>query len=35
MYLKTNQFHIAQFAYLVERMKEIDEGDARCSTTRC
>jgi hypothetical protein len=27
MYLKTNQFHIAQFAYLVERMKGIQEGD--------
>lgn len=26
MYLKTNQFHIAQFAYLVKRLKEIDEG---------
>jgi hypothetical protein len=26
MYLKTNQFHIAQFAYLVDRMKRIDEG---------
>jgi hypothetical protein len=28
MYLKTNQFHLAQFAYLVQRMKEIKEGDA-------
>lgn len=27
MYLKTNQFHIAQFAYLVDRMKKIDEGN--------
>ena len=27
MYLKTNQFHIAQFAYLTRRMKEIHEGD--------
>ena len=27
MYLKTNQFHIAQFAYLTKRMKEIQEGD--------
>ncbi|MGH9309722.1 MAG: DUF1552 domain-containing protein [Vicinamibacterales bacterium] len=27
MYLKTNQFHIAQFAYLTQRMKEIREGD--------
>ena len=26
MYLKTNQFHIRQFTYLVERMKAIDEG---------
>src|SRR4051812_38599188 len=26
MYLKTNQFHMAQFAYLVEKMKSIDEG---------
>jgi hypothetical protein len=26
MYLKTNQFHIKQFAYLLERMKQIDEG---------
>src|SRR5215212_9634136 len=28
MYLKTNQFHFAQFAYLTQRMKEIKEGDA-------
>ena len=27
MYLKTNQFHIAQFAYLTQRMKEISEGE--------
>jgi hypothetical protein len=27
MYLKTNQFHAAQFAYLVERMKNIREGE--------
>jgi hypothetical protein len=27
MYLKTNQFHIAQFAYLTKRMKEISEGE--------
>ena len=27
MYLKTNQFHIAQFAYLTQRMKDINEGD--------
>jgi hypothetical protein len=26
MYLKTNQFHIQQFAYLLERFKSIDEG---------
>ncbi len=26
MYLKTNQFHLAQFAYLVDRLKNIDEG---------
>jgi hypothetical protein len=26
MYLKTNQFHIQQFAYLLDRMKSIDEG---------
>lgn len=26
MYLKTNQFHMRQFAYLIERMKSIDEG---------
>jgi uncharacterized protein DUF1552 len=28
MYLKTNQFHIAQFAYLTRRMKEISEGES-------
>ena len=28
MYLKTNQFHFAQFAYLVERMKAINEGES-------
>jgi hypothetical protein len=27
MYLKTNQFHLAQFAYLTQRMKEINEGE--------
>jgi hypothetical protein len=27
MYLKTNQFHIAQFAYIVDRMKSIAEGE--------
>lgn len=27
MYLKTNQFHIAQFAYLVDRMKKTDDGN--------
>lgn len=26
MYLKTNQYHFAQFAYLVDRLKKIDEG---------
>jgi hypothetical protein len=26
MYLKTNQFHVEQFTYLVKRLKEIDEG---------
>ena len=26
MYLKTNQFHVSQFAYILERMKQIDEG---------
>ena len=26
MYLKTNQFHVQQFTYLVKRLKEIDEG---------
>jgi hypothetical protein len=26
MYLKTNQFHVEQFGYLIERMKAIDEG---------
>src|SRR5207244_6724814 len=26
MYLKTNQFHMQQFAYLVNRLKKIDEG---------
>ena len=26
MYLKTNQFHVEQFAYLLKRLKEIDEG---------
>jgi len=28
MYLKTNQYHIAQFAYLTQRMKAISEGEA-------
>jgi hypothetical protein len=27
MYLKTNQYHVAQFAYLTQRMKEISEGE--------
>jgi hypothetical protein len=26
MYLRTNQFHVQQFTYLVEKMKAIDEG---------
>jgi len=26
MYLKTNQYHVAEFAYLVQKMKAIDEG---------
>jgi hypothetical protein len=26
MYLKTNQFHVEQFAYLLTKMKSIDEG---------
>ena len=26
MYLKTNQFHTQQFAYLLKRLKDIDEG---------
>jgi hypothetical protein len=26
MYLKTNQFHMEQFAYLIDKMKAIDEG---------
>jgi hypothetical protein len=26
MYLKTNQYHVQQFTYLVKRLKEIDEG---------
>jgi hypothetical protein len=28
MHLKTNQYHIAQFAYLVQRMKDIKEGES-------
>ena len=35
MYLKTNQYHVAQFAYLVGRLKAIAEGEAPCSTTPC
>ena len=27
MYLKTNQFHIGQFGYLIERMKGVQEGE--------
>ncbi len=26
MYLKTNQFHISQFAYLIDRLSKIDDG---------
>jgi len=26
MYLKTNQYHMQQFAYILDRMKKIDEG---------
>jgi hypothetical protein len=26
MYLKTNQWHVSQFTYLIEKMKAIDEG---------
>ena len=26
MYLKTNQFHVQQFTYLVQRLKAINEG---------
>jgi hypothetical protein len=26
MYLKTNQFHVSQCAYLIDRLKKIDEG---------
>ncbi len=26
MYLQTNRFHIGQFAYLIDRLKKIDEG---------
>ena len=26
MYLKTNQFHVQQFGYLIQRLKDIDEG---------
>ena len=28
MYLRTNQFHVEQFAYLINRLKGIQEGDA-------
>jgi Protein of unknown function (DUF1552) len=27
MYLRTNQYHFAQFGYLTKRLKEINEGD--------
>lgn len=26
IYLRTNQFHFEQYAYLIKRLKEIDEG---------
>jgi hypothetical protein len=26
MYLKTNQYHVKQFTYLIQRLKDIDEG---------
>ena len=26
MYLKSNQFHVRQFTYLVRRLKDIDQG---------
>lgn len=26
MHMKTNQFHVQQFAYLIQRLKDIDEG---------
>ena len=29
MYLKTNQFHMQQFTYIVQRLKQIDEGGGR------
>jgi Protein of unknown function (DUF1552) len=28
MYLKTNQFHMMQFAYLTQRMKDVKEGES-------
>ncbi|MGB1520057.1 MAG: DUF1552 domain-containing protein, partial [Limisphaerales bacterium] len=28
MYLKTNQFHVQQLVYLIDRMKSLPEGDA-------
>ena len=28
MYLRTNQFHVRQFSYLLDRMKRIDEGES-------
>lgn len=27
MYLKTNQYHVSQFAYLLQRLQQIQEGD--------
>jgi hypothetical protein len=35
MYLKTNQFHMQQFTYLVKRLKASTKADSRCSITRC
>src|SRR5262249_23886520 len=29
MYLKTNQFHMQQFVYLVKKLKAIDEGNGQ------
>jgi hypothetical protein len=29
MYLKTNQFHVAQFAHLIRRLQQVPEGEGR------